>query len=186
MYREGHLKYKHSGDYQAVELPYGPRSPDTPLSTDLSMIIILPEDKSVEAFNSVSSSFLKPENFSSLVDQLFELKLKLYLPRFSLEEAVDMTALLQNLGIKSAFASADFSRLSSHPTFISKVLHKAVVKVNEEGTEAAAATAILMPRSMAIHRDPIVRADHPFIFFIWDRTSRTVLFLGQCVKPTPL
>ncbi len=61
-----------------------------------------------------------------------------------------------------------------------------MVKVNEEGTEAAAATAVLVQRAMAVHQVPVVRADHPFVFLVWDRVTRAVLFMGQCVEPTAL
>lgn len=93
--------------------------------------------------------------------------------------------MLQSLGLNSIFSSsADFTNLTHMPLTITDVLHKAVVKVNEEGTEAAAATAVIAKRSMSLAPEPIVYADHPFLFFIWDRSVENVLFLGQVVDPT--
>lgn len=186
MFAEMNVRYKHTGDYQAIELPYGP-TPDDNKAAQLSMVLMLPEENTPKAIDDMIKSIEGP-GFRGLVDQMFETKVKIHLPRFKLEDKIDMTGLLQAMGITSAFAStANFSRLSDQHVIISKVLHQAVVKVNEEGTEAAAATAVIMKRAAAIGRpEPLFCADHPFVFFVWDRWSRTVLFLGQCVEPQSL
>jgi serpin B len=91
------------------------------------------------------------------------------------------------MGMKSAFESnADFSGMDGRKDlFISAVIHKAFVDVNETGTEAAAATGIAMTRSAAPNRTPppVFRADHPFIFLIYDQTSGSILFLGRMTDP---
>jgi len=101
------------------------------------------------------------------------LKTKYYLAR-------DLAA----MGMPDAFSNrADFSGMTGHKELkISKVIHQAYVEVNEEGTEAAAATAVTM-RLKAIMRHPVFRADHPFIFLIIHKKIGNILFIGRVVKP---
>jgi len=122
--------------------------------------------------------------------------IELFLPRFKMIwGTVDMCACLKALGMTLAFdrSQADLSGVngrqapSQEALFISRVLHKAFVEVNEEGTEAAAATAINMTLGMAVslsNRVPVFRADHPFLFAVRDRKSGTILFLGRVADPT--
>ena len=125
-------------------------------------------------------------------------ELKLFLPRFKFTWGVaDLVQSLTALGMKLAFqrAEADFSGINGYEPphdeslFIDGVFHKAFVEVNEEGTEAAAATAITsLASSMARHTRPppipIFRADHPFLFAIRDRKSGAILFLGRMANPS--
>jgi serpin B len=125
-------------------------------------------------------------------------EVKLYLPRFkNTWGAVDLKDLFVSLGMTLAFDpfQADFSGINGCPPpredalFIAAVFHQASVEVNEEGTEAAAATAVAMPPAWATPRRkpppvPIFRADHPFLFAIRDRGSGAVLFLGRTTDPT--
>lgn len=114
-----------------------------------------------------------------------ETEMEVFLPRFKLEEDYDMEAVLRSLGMTDAFeqARADFSGMSSRAgLFLSKVVHKSFVEVNEEGTEAAAATAaIMMMRCVRII--PRFCADHPFLFFIQHSKTNSILFCGRFSSP---
>ena len=95
---------------------------------------------------------------------------------------------LKTLGMTDAFdaASADFSGVTSDPAglYISEVIHKTFVDVNEEGTEAAAATAVVVRATAALLEfRPVFRADHPFIFIIRDKSSDSILFIGRVMDP---
>jgi serpin B len=124
-------------------------------------------------------------------------EVKLFLPRFKITwGTVNMGDQLTALGMTLAFnrSQADFSGINGHEPpheealFISAVFHKAFVEVNEEGTEAAAATAVTMPPTATLHsrppRVPVFRADHPFLFAIRDRKTGATLFVGRMVDPT--
>ena len=90
------------------------------------------------------------------------------------------------LGAELIFSdAADFSGIASEPTTISEVVHKAFVEVNEEGTEAAAATGVVMRKCAAVvPTQPVVfKADHPFLFFIRDTSSNAVMFAGRVLEP---
>ena len=95
--------------------------------------------------------------------------------------------MLCDLGAELAFSDdADFSGIGEEPLKISEVVHKAFVEVNEEGTEAAAATAVVMVTLRRRHaaREPkVFKADHPFLFFIRDRNTNAVLFSGRVLDP---
>ena len=111
-----------------------------------------------------------------------------YMPKFTLESSFGLKEYLTALGMNDAFIlpGADFSGMDGTNLLgISEALHKAWVKVDEEGTEAAAATAILMFGAAAPSDPPkIFRADHPFIFLIRDNVSGSILFMGRLNDPT--
>jgi serpin B len=105
-----------------------------------------------------------------------------YLPKFKVETALQLQEALQQLGMKVAFEphQADFSGMTGKQELaITAVVHQAFAEVNEEGTEAAAATAVVGSRG----RSNVFRADHPFIFWIRENRAGTVLFLGKVVEP---
>jgi serpin B len=110
-----------------------------------------------------------------------------YLPRFKTTSQFSLAEVLAALGMPLAFdvRRADFSGMTgTRDLFISAVVHKAFVDVNEEGTEAAAATAVVMKlRSAAPAGVKLFRADHPFLFLIRDRESGAILFLGRVADP---
>ena len=116
-----------------------------------------------------------------------------WLPRFVVDppEAMELSRPLQALGMARAFdrERADFTGIANPPRpadrlYIGAVFHKAFVKVDEQGTEAAAATAVVMPRGAGMPRPvPEFKADHPFLFFMVDRASRLVLFMGRVAEP---
>jgi serpin B len=167
-------------DFQAVSIPYKGKN--------LSMVILLP--KAVDGLATLE----KQLTTQSLKEWLAELdqqpvqKIELYLPKFKLETTYDLVDSCENMGMKDAFAleKADFSGMGwpKGSLRISQIMHKAFVEVNEEGTEAAAATAVGMAKMSVRVRDyPVFRADHPFLFIIRDNQSDTILFMGRIVNP---
>ena len=114
----------------------------------------------------------------------------LWLPKFKMEENLELKEVLSDLGMKSIFksGSADLSGIDgSKHLYASAVVHKAFVDVNEEGTEAAAATAMMVMLGCCRtveQEDPVeFRADHPFLFFIREEKTKAILFLGRAVAP---
>ena len=165
---------------QATELPYA--------GEGLSMFILLP-DQEATSLSEVEEK-LTSDDFVNVRKKfrMSSVEVNLWLPRFSLDEKLSLSEMLAGIGMKDLFApgGADLSGIDgSKELYVSKVLHRAVVEVNEEGTEAAAATAVVKKlRRAKIRKDVNFRADHPFIFFIQDKTTGSVLFLGRLVKPS--
>lgn len=165
---------------QILELPYAGK--------DLSMLIMLPNtmEDDTTGLQKLESA-LTYENFVEWTrpDMMDLIEVEVSLPRFRMEETYDMKALLVSLGMVDAFDSqrADFSGLSpKNDLVLSKVVHKSFVEVNEEGTEAAAATgAVMMMRCLM--RPERFHADHPFLFFIRHNPSKSVLFYGRVCSP---
>ncbi|XP_073679707.1 leukocyte elastase inhibitor-like [Garra rufa] len=165
---------------QILELPYAGK--------DLSMLIMLPNamEDDTTGLEKLESA-LTYENFVEWTrpDMMDLVEVEVALPRFRLEETYDMKALLMSLGMVDAFdlQRADFSGLSpNNDLVLSKVVHKSFVEVNEEGTEAAAATgAVMMMRCLM--RPERFHADHPFLFFIRHNPSKSVLFYRRVCSP---
>ena len=174
------FNYMRGGNFQGLELPYKNR--------DLSMLIFLP-DKPKEF-----AAFEKNMNAQHLNRWLDEFKLtpkvEVTLPKFKLDQSFALADTLKEMGMASAFdpKAADFSAMiGKKELYISAVLHKAFVEVDEEGTEAAAATAVMVATlSAAVNTPPpvIFNADHPFLFIIRDNRSGSFLFMGRVSDPT--
>ncbi len=165
-------EYGSSKGFQILSLPY--------VGEDLSMVILLPDarDGLPELEAQMSTRFLE-----RCLMRLFETKVHVFVPRFKLTGAFELKKMLEALGMIDAFGAADFSGMTGHrDLFISDVIHKAFVDVNEEGTEAAAATAVVMTRGFPAP-PPTFRADHPFLFLIRDNATGSILFLGRVVDP---
>jgi serpin B len=178
MHHFDEVRYTADADFQAVELPYK--------GGELSMVILLP--RQVDACGNLEDR-LTPALLSRSLGGMKKQKVEIFLPRFKLESSFELNDTLAKMGMPDAFGpKADFSGMDGTKfLYISAVFHKAWGEVNEEGTEAAAATAVVMTRSALIKQPPpppIFRADHPFIFFIRDIRSGSVLFLGRLVDPT--
>lgn len=112
-------------------------------------------------------------------------KVQVFLPRFKLEESYDLETFLRRLGMTDAFeeTKADFSGMSTKKNVpVSKVAHKCVVEVNEEGTEAAAATAVVR-NTRCSRAEPRFCADHPFLFFVREHRTDSILFCGRFSSP---
>ena len=126
---------------------------------------------------------LAAAKLSGWLGKLRRVKVDTLFPKFKMTSRFDLSSKLQNLGMKKAFRDADFSGMDgTRELYLSAVFHKAFVEVNEEGTEAAAATgAVVGLRS--IRRGPSFRADHPFLFLIRDKATGSILFLGRYARP---
>ncbi len=174
MTQKGKFPYLREKEFEMLELPYA--------GGRLSMLVLLPNrgvplDR-VEA--QLSSARLR-----SWRSGMEETDVRLFLPRFRTAARFELNAPLDSLGMKDAFDEdrADFSGITKKKgLYISKVIHKAFVDVNEEGTEAAAATAVVMS-TKSIGMEVRFRADRPFVFAIVDRESESVLFLGRLMNP---
>lgn len=156
--------------YQAVELPYA--------GEELSMVILLPEREGFRRFEEA----LDAELLARILGELLPREVHLVMPKFSFTAGFSLKDVLSELGMPLAFSEeADFSGMDGQrDLWIDGVYHKAFVKVDEEGTEAAAATGVVV-RVVAA---PIeFRADHPFIFLIRDRETGAILFTGRVLNP---
>ena len=155
-----------------LELPYeGDR---------LSMVLLLP--KKIDGLGAVETS-LNRKNLDQWLGRLREEPVRVSLPRFKLGARFDLAKTLEEMGMADAFSArkADFSGMTGkRDLFIGLVIHEARVDVNEEGTEAAAATAVKMKRTSI---PPAFRADRPFLFLIRDKQSGSILFIGRVSDP---
>jgi len=179
MYRKGDLKILEEGDLQVISLPYKGKS--------LSMVILLP--KTVDGLGALEGQLTagKLTGWLAKLDKQPDRKVSLYLPRFKLETGYDLGSPFQKMGMKDAFSpAADFSGMGwpKGRLWIGQIKHKAFVEVNEEGTEAAAATAVEMVTKSMAPRELVFRADHPFFFVVRDNRTGAVLFMGRLTDPT--
>ena len=168
---------------KAVELPYK--------GGQMSMVLVLPD--APDGLAALESSFTAAR-LDGIVASLAPTRVHVSLPKFEVDPpgALGLGAVLAKLGMADAFspAMADFTGIANPPDprdrlFISEVFHKAFVKVDEKGTEAAAATAGVMDRAGAVMVQPAeFKADHPFLFFIRDNASGMILFMGRVADPS--
>ncbi|XP_052012774.1 serpin B6 isoform X1 [Apodemus sylvaticus] len=153
------------------------------VDNELNMIIMLPDEHIELSMVEKKITYKKFGEWTRL-DRMKGVKVVVFLPRFKLEENYDMNDVLYKLGMTDAFEEdrADFSGISpKQGLFLSKVIHKAFVEVNEEGTEAAAVTAIGLRGSSQF--TPYFCADHPFLFFIQHVKTNGILFCGRFSSP---
>ena len=177
MHQVRKFHYAETDNLQAVELPYG--------SEELSMVVLLPKDR--EGLASIEKQWTV-EQFDAVIGKLTSRRVDLSLPRFKMTSEFSLSETLESMGMRLAFSDrADFSKMSSKESInISAVIHKAFVDVQEEGTEAAAATAVVMTRSSIVVEptEPATfRADHPFLFVIRHRYTNSILFAGRVQNP---
>jgi serpin B len=164
--------YVDGGSFQGVELPY--------VGDDLSMVLLVP--KANDGLPVLEKQLTGPK-LDSWTSQLHSTRVSVSLPKFRLTLPLELVPVLKQLGMAAAFHGADFSGMNGKRDLaISNVVHKAFVDVNEEGTEAAAASGVMMSRA-AVARPRVVRADHPFLFLIRERKAGSVLFLGRLAEP---
>jgi serpin B len=179
MRQENGFKYLAADDLQLLELPYGGGS--------LSMVVLLPQK--VDGLSQLEAK-LSAGNLQKWLGSAKSEQVMVFLPKFKTTATFDLTGTLKSMGMASAFnpGSADFSGMTgSKDLYVSSVIHKAFVDVNEEGTEAAAATAIIMAPTAVVVKPkapPVFRADHPFVFLIRDNRNGAILFLGRITDPT--
>ena len=178
MYMKDEFMYYENNEFQLLELPYK--------GGDFSFLAFLPaEDLSVEDL----IKMMDATTFSQSLEQLSNHKVDVFLPSFKVRSQMDLEEVLARMGMPLAFSNdADFSRMTPRNDLkIDKVIHEAYIDVNEEGTEAAASTAVVIIRKTAVmdeERDPVFRADRPFIFAIKENSSNAVLFLGKIENPS--
>jgi serpin B len=167
------VPYLESDVLKAVELPYeGDR---------LSMVVLLPRRR--DGLRDLEET-LTADHLRRWLDDLQPQQVHVRLPRFRLEDRHALERTLPAMGMPLAFAPgrADFSGICGAPgaIWIDAVIHQALVEVNEQGTVAAGATAVVLKRG---GRPPIFEADHPFVFLVRDRHTGAILFIGRCVDP---
>jgi serpin B len=175
---DNYFNYTETDDLKILELPYE--------GDDLSMIIILPHEKEISEI----ASSMTLSDLSLWRQSLKPEHVDIYLPKFKFETDYVCNDYLINLGMDNPFTgAADFSKMSKEvQLYISKVIHKAFIDVNEEGTEAAAATAVIMYKTSFPGDDEQDRytfnADHPFIYIIQHKQTGAVLFMGSVDSPS--
>jgi serpin B len=167
--------YVEGDGYQAVELPYDGR--------ELSMVVLLPQEGRFEAFEGT----LDYQRVADIIDALGHQQVALTMPRFTYESKFMMKKTLSGMGMLDAFLPgvADLSGINGgRSLFIDEVIHQAFVEVDEAGTEAAAATAVVVAESAAPAEPKEVTIDRPFIFLIRDIDTGAILFVGRVMDPS--
>jgi len=171
--------YAENTNLQMLSMPY-----EYSTGRKLSMVILLPKTDSLTG----AESALDAGTLAALQQSAETRRVEVYFPKFTLTTRYSLPAVLTAMGMPTAFTpSADFSGMDgTRDLFISDVIHQAFIDVNEEGTEAAAATAVVMRLAAAPANPqpvPVFRADHPFIFIIRDDETGAILFMGRVVNP---
>jgi serpin B len=183
MHREARFGYAELPELGILEMPYA--------GGELAMLFLLPG--TVDGLDRLESQ-LTEERLSQWIEQTAPREVRVAIPRFRIDppRPARLGSVLAGMGMPSAFdrRRADFTGIADPPDpadrlYIGEVFHKAFVEVREEGTEAAGATAVVMPRvTSAAPPSPEFRADHPFLFLIRDRRNGAILFLGRVVDPS--
>jgi serpin B len=174
MNQTGFFNYFAGDRFQVLELPY--------VGEKLSMLVFLPQE--VDGLGEFEKS-LTAQNLTRWLSQLHRQEVVVTLPKFTITADFMLKDVLATMGMPLAFSdTADFSGLSEEKALtLTAVIHKAYVDVNEEGTEAAAATGAVVGVTSMGPPPAIFRADHPFVFLIRDNSSGSILFLGRLVQP---
>ncbi|MDK1032271.1 MAG: serpin family protein, partial [Planctomycetia bacterium] len=147
------------------------------------VVVLLP--RKVDGLADVEKSLAK-DGLKDVLKNLREQEVVVFVPKFKMESQFSLSETLKAMGMKDAFVfgAADFSGMNGRKDlFISAVVHKAFVDVNEEGTEAAAATAVVIETESIEPPPPVFRADHPFIFLIRHEKTGAILFIGRVTNP---
>ena len=177
-------RFKHLRDAgklscQVLEMPYQGK--------ELSMIVLLPHE--IQGLPKLEEE-LTDDKLDEVIESLSKVypeKVEVSLPRFKFTQEFHLNNILAKMGATDMFSDsdADFTGITAaYGLYVSRVIHKAFVDVNEKGTEAAAATAVVVKlRSPDVMKPPVFRADHPFLFVIYHKKSRAILFMGRLIKP---
>jgi serpin B len=174
MHQTEYFQTAETAGCRAIELPY--------VDGDTGMLILLPDDD-IEAFEQE----FDVETLETISASLASSRISLTMPAFEFTRSIQLGKILKSMGMVSAFSSglADFSGFTGQPDlFISEVLHKAFVKVDESGTEAAAATAVVMGLTCVPAESTDFIIDRPFLFLIRNRSTGTVIFMGRVMDPS--
>jgi len=174
MHRSTSLAYGKGEGYEAVTLPYD--------GNELSLLAIVPTAGNYSAFESA----LTGSKVLDILAGLQQKSVQLSFPKLKLESALSLKKSLNDLGMKAAFDNADLSGISTtEPLFISDVVHKTFLALDENGTEAAAATAVAVAGRSSIEEptDPVkLDVDRPFLMAIVDHQTKTLVFLGRILE----
>jgi serpin B len=176
MNRQDRFRYVAVDGMQLLQLPYGDGS--------LSMVVLLPHGKTSLA---ELEAKLTAKNLDKWLEAARPRTVNLFLPRFKSTAEIRLHETLAAMGMAVAFdaSSADFSAMTGRPELcLSDLIHQGVVNVDEEGTKAAAASAVLAGARSAVTTPPEFRADHPFVCLIQDSRNGMILFLGRVIDPT--
>jgi len=168
------IPYTKGDGYQAIELAY--------VGDTAAMDVIVPDEGNFKQFESA----LNAQKLNEILGNMQPASVALGLPKFTFTQDFSVSSTLKTLGMSDAFDpnKADFSGMTgNHDLFISDVIHKAFVAVDEKGTEAAAATAVMMQATSIMMTDVNLTIDRPFIFIIRDTTSGQILFVGRVLNP---
>ena len=171
--QDASFRYLKEDGYQVVELPY--------IGNQVSMLVVVPDQGKFEEYEAQFSI----EELNHIVDSLNYSPLELTFPKFEFETEISLASTLATMGMPTALSdAADFSGMTgAKDLFISDVFHKAFVSVDEEGTEAAAATAVEMSLTSMPESPLELTVDRPFLFLIREHDTGTVLFMGRVVNP---
>jgi len=167
------FNYYEDEKVQVLEIPYD--------GNEISFFIFLPKSFDINSIN----DYLNYDKFKEIKEKMVKEEIDIHIPKFKIETKYFLNDVLYEIGIKDAFSDikADFSGITGKKElFISKVLHKAYALVNEEGTEAAAATGIVMEIT-SVRPRKVFKADHPFVFIIHENKYGNILFFGRIIKP---
>jgi serpin B len=173
MNNEASYGYTTGNGYQAVELPYS--------GNQIAMDIIMPGAGNFMAFESGMTA----DSVSGIINNLQVKSLNLTVPKFNFDSSFSLKDALSALGMPIAFSDqADFSRMTGNTDLnIADVVHKAYVAVDEQGTEAAAATGVIMSAMAAMPNSLTININQPFIFVIRDIQTGSILFVGRVLNP---
>jgi serpin B len=172
MRQNGNFLFAENDDVKVLELPY--------VGNELSMVLLLPKTNMADL-----DAKLDAARLAEWTGMVSEREVEIYLPKFKFETQYELKDLLSGMGMVDAFAlpPADFSGISGQKDlYITKVIHKAIIEVNEEGSEAAAATAVIMGVKAVLHK-PVFKADRPFLFMIRHNETGSILFMGRVNNP---
>ncbi len=172
MHQFGNFRYADIDGLKVLEMPY--------VGGDLSMVVVLPATTLAELEPKLDANSL-----NGWLAKTNEVELDVFLPKFKFEAEYQLQDVLSGMGMSDAFElpPADFSGISGYKDlYITKVIHKAVIEVNEAGSEAAAATAVIVGTKSVQFR-PEFKADRPFLFFIRHNATGSILFQGRMVNP---
>merc|ERR1712012_1115874 len=162
-----------------LELPYD--------SEDFNMYILIPKNNTLESLNDLTQTYNIDEIEKSLKSSASGQLLKVYMPAFETTFKTEMKDTLELMGVSTLFRTPNLGDISDEPLYVSDVLHKAQVKINEEGSEAAAATGVIVNTRSggpSFQRQPEFRVDQPFVFIIHDNANKLPLFIGRIINPS--
>ena len=176
MHQTGEYGFFEGENLSAIEMPY--------IGGNVTMVVLLPNKD--DGLPDVEKS-LDFHQLDDIISRLRDDEVIVSCPKFKVESQFLLNDSLKQLGMPLAFTrQADFSQITvSGKMLVSAVFHRAFVKVDEEGTEAAAATGIVGVQPTVVVRKPVFNADHPFLFLIRDIKTKTILFIGRIEKPAP-